>query len=201
MTSEPSVPKKIHSLFPDSPTNRLLRAESTCGCLYFRSLACLTPAQTYAIPPVISLETCPSSERSTLIDHEGPIEYRRGLSSLKGTVDGELRENPYWSTYRSDIAPPKPCKGPQVYVCWSVNWDGPIPPYPGLPPGRRDNLQFPSTFILDGSLGNGTAERRSAGTSLDLGHPLSQASALPAFRTTRRCNPFLMSLLRHSRPT
>ena len=42
---------------------------------------------------------------------------------------------------------------PQVYVCWSANWDGPIPPYPGLPPGSRDDLHFPSTFILDGSHG------------------------------------------------
>ena len=48
---------------------------------------------------------------------------------------------------------PIPCEGPQIYTCWSVNWDGPIPPYPGLPPGKRDDLQFPSTFILDGSHG------------------------------------------------
>ena len=151
MASKPSVPQKIHSLFPDSPTNRLLRKEATCGCMYFSSLPCLTPAQTYAIPPVITLEICPCPAHNTLIDYEGHIEYRRGLSSRKGSVEEEW--NAQSSRYRLGVPKRSPREGPHIYTCWSVNWDGPIPPYPGLPPGKCDDLQFPSTFILDGSHG------------------------------------------------
>ena len=149
MASKPRPPQKIHSLFPNSPLNRLLRRENPCGCLHFSSFPSLTPAQTYAIPPVITLEICPSSALSSCMDYHGHIEYRRGLP------------NPKAATPPSAIAVIPPNKHhhptlytqPQVYVCWSANWDGPIPPYPGLPPGNRDDLHFPSTFILDGSHG------------------------------------------------
>ena len=151
----PSAPQKTHSLFPDSPTNRLLREEAACGCLFFSSIPCLTPAQTYALPPVITLEISPSSALSTCIEYEGHIEYRRGLSNPKARLEENMS-----TTSGSGITEgvpcgilPHPCEDPEVYMCWSVNWDGPIPPYPGLPPGKRDDLHFPSTFILDGSHG------------------------------------------------
>ena len=57
------------------------------------------------------------------------------------------------SRYRLGVPKRSPREGPHIYTCWSVNWDGLIPPYPGLPPGKCDDLQFPSTFILDGSHG------------------------------------------------
>jgi len=140
MASKPRSLRKIHSLFPDSPTNRLQRKEHICGCLHFVSSPTLTPAQTYKIPPVITLEICLSSALSTRIDYQGPIEYRCGYPNPKVVVEGLDRYGAL-------------SERPEVYVCWSVNWDGPIPPYPGLPPGNRDDLHFPSAFILDGSHG------------------------------------------------
>src|SRR5882757_3087733 len=171
MASKPSAPQKIHFLFPDSPTNRLLREETTCGCAHFSSIPCLTPSQTYAIPPVITLEISPSSAFSTCIDYGGHLEYRRGLPNPKPRLDGLESQRGSPAVWRGKIRHgakmsgsgitggvpgsilPYPCEDPEVYVCWTINWDGPIPPYPGLPPGKHDDLHFPSTFILDGSHG------------------------------------------------
>ena len=149
MASKPRSPQKIHSLFPDSPLNRLLREENAFGCLHFSTFPSLTPAQTYVIPPVITLEICPTSASSTCIDYQGHIEYRRGLPNPKAvTAPSAVSGVPHCRHYDPALYEP-----PQVYVCWSVNWVGPIPPYPGLPPGNRDDLHFPSAFILDGSHG------------------------------------------------
>ena len=89
-TPTPSTPKKVHSLFPDSPTNRLLCDKTSCGCLFFTSVPCVTPAQTYAIPPIITLKISPTSALSMLIDHEGHIEYRHGLASHVGRYEQDL---------------------------------------------------------------------------------------------------------------
>src|SRR5260370_26605381 len=137
MALKPYTPKSIHSLFPDSPTNRFLHKESTCGCLYFSSIPCLTPAQTYGMPPVITLEISQTSAISTCMDYQGHIEYRRGLPSPKARLEDDLSRRQH-----------RPCQTLEVYVCWSVNWDGPIPPYPGLPPWKHDALHFPSVFLL-----------------------------------------------------
>ena len=154
MASKARPPLKTHSLFPNSPSNRLLRMEYKCGCLHFIFVPSLTPAQTYAMPPVITLEICPSSALSSHIDYQGDIEYRKGLSNPKGGREAHagatsrFRMDPYSMDHHRAVP-----NEIQVYVCWSVNWDGPIPPYPGLPPGNRDDLHFPSAFILDGSHG------------------------------------------------
>ena len=149
MTSKPRPPQKIHSLFPNSPLNKLLRQENTCGCLHFTSFPSLTPAQTYAIPPVITLEICPSSALSSCMDYHGHIEYRRGLPNPKAATPPSAIEAISHNRHHQHTL----YEQPQVYVCWSVNWDRPIPPYPGLPPGNCDDLHFPGTFILDGSHG------------------------------------------------
>ena len=149
MAGKPRPPQKIHSHFPNSPLNTLLRQENHCGCLHFSTFPALTPAQTYAIPPVITLEICPTLDISSCMDHDGHIEYQRGLPNPKAATSASailliaLKRKHHLPMYDA----------PQVYVCWSVNWDGPIPPYPGLPPGNRNDLHFPSSFILDGSHG------------------------------------------------
>ena len=147
-------PLKTHSLFPNSPSNRLLCMEYKCSCLHFIFIPSLTPAQTYAMPPVITLEICPSLALSTHIDYQGNIEYRKGFSNPKGgqgvhaAATSWFRMDPYSRDRHCAVH-----NEIQVYVCWSVNWEGPIPLYPGLPPGNHNDLHFPSAFILDGSHG------------------------------------------------
>src|SRR5258706_13899306 len=80
--------QKVHSLFPDSPTNRLQCKEHICGCLHFVSSPTLTPVQTYKIPPVITLEICPSSALNTCKNHQGPIEYQNDNPNPKGEQKG-----------------------------------------------------------------------------------------------------------------
>ena len=183
----PSAPQKVHSLFPDSPTNRLLRDETSCGCLFFTSIPCVTPAQTYAIPPVITLEISPTSALSTSIDYEGHIEYRRGLSSREGIYEQHLRHPDLRNLPGRRI----PCEGPQVYVCWSSNWDGPIPPYPGLPPGRPDDLQFPSVFVLDGSHGKWDCRAPQCWDNSRPWAPLIPSKMCPSYKN----HPALLSLV------
>jgi len=105
---------------------------------------------------------------------------------LKATLDIETRY-----AMQRKLPVPIPCEGPQVYVCWSSNWDSPIPPYPGLPPGKRDDLQFPSFFVLDGSHGKWDCRAPQCWDNSRPWAPLIPSKACPRYEN----HPALSSLV------